>query len=70
MKNDTPRLQSLDRRWEREAFGELDFADALARFESLWREAQELGVVPGTRWEGGLEPDLAMARALNDLPPA
>ncbi len=43
---------------------------ALERFEALWAEALALGVLGQVDWETDLEPDLAVARAVNGLPPA
>jgi len=45
------------------------YAEALAIFSALWREARALNPdFPGD-WEADLEPDLAVARAINGLPP-
>lgn len=66
----TERLDALDRRWERRAYGELDFSRALARFAALWQEAVELRDDPRAGWREDLDADLAVARAVNGLPPA
>lgn len=66
----TAALDALDRRWERTAYHELSFSEALARFSALWQEAGILGNRPGEGWRDDLESDLAVARAVNGLPPA
>ena len=63
-------LQELNRRYERETLADLSYAAALQRFAALWAEARELGVVDNEDWLTDLKPDLAIARALNGLPPA
>lgn len=66
MIRDTPRLRALDRRYEREAYGGMSYADALDRFAALWAVAREVGVAGGGEdWKRDLEPDLAIARVLN-----
>ncbi len=69
MLNRTKDLEDLDRRWERHVYGELSFRDALGRFAALWQQARVLHAEPGRDWQSDLEADLAIARALNDLPP-
>lgn len=66
----TDRLESLDRRWERQTYADMSFEDALARFEALWAEARLLGHRPLEDWREDLGPDLAIARAVNGLPPS
>lgn len=66
----TERLEELDRRWERRAYGEASFQEALARYAALWQEALSLLEEPGADWRRDREPDLAIARAVNGLPPA
>ena len=61
-------LQELDRRYERETQHDLSYEAALQRFAALWAEARELGVDTREDWLVDLEPDLAIARALNGLP--
>lgn len=43
---------------------------ALKRFAALWAEARALGIDARDDWLADLEPDLAIARALNGLPPS
>lgn len=66
----TKDLEDLDRRWEQHAYGELSFHHALGRFAALWQQARVLHAEPGRDWQSDLEADLAIARAVNDLPPA
>jgi hypothetical protein len=63
-------LQELNRRYEREALTDLSYEAALVRFAALWAEARVLGVDTSEDWLSDLEPDLAVARALNGLPPS
>lgn len=63
-------LQELHRRYEREALADLSYDVALQRFGALWTEASELGAIDNEDWLTDLEPDLAIARILNGLPPA
>jgi hypothetical protein len=63
-------LQELNRRYEREALHGLSYEAALQRFAALWAEARALGVDNRGDWLSDLEPDLAIARALNGLPPS
>lgn len=66
----SPRLDELERRYQREAFQGLSLEQALERFSSLWAEARQLNPDVGKHWLEDLEPDLAVARAVNGLPPA
>lgn len=66
----SPRLEEFERRYQREAFRGLSYEQALARFSSLWAEARQLNPDVGKNWLEDLEPDLAVARAVNGLPPA
>ncbi len=64
------RLQEFERRYTRETVAQLTYADALAIFQALWVEASELNPdFPGD-WRSDIGPDLAIARALNGLPPS
>jgi hypothetical protein len=55
---------------QQEALQGLTYAQALERFAALWAEARALGASGRVDWETDLEPDLAVARAVNGLPPA
>jgi hypothetical protein len=48
----------------------LTLQEAVERFASLWAEARQLNPDLGEDWRADLEPDLAVARAVNGLPPA
>lgn len=66
----TPELEALERRWEREAYHDLTFTEALTRFGALWTEALALQGDPLAGWREDLRSDMAIARAVNGLPPA
>ncbi len=63
-------LAELDKRYQQETLRGLTYAQALERFAALWAEARALGASGRVDWETDLEPDLAVARAVNGLPPA
>ena len=63
------RLRRLDVRWEREAYADLSFTEALEIYAELWRHALRLNPDPLAGWRHDLVPDLAIARAVNGLPP-
>jgi hypothetical protein len=63
------RLEELERRYQREAFRDLTYEEALRLFTALWMEARELNPDINADWREDLEPDLAVARAVNGLPP-
>ena len=70
MIRDAGRLAEFERRYTSEEIGKLTYHDALAIFAALWCEAVALNPdFPGD-WRADLEPDLAVARAINGLPPA
>jgi hypothetical protein len=66
----TRRLADLEARYARDAFRDWSYAQALALFSALWQEARALHAASGADWRDDLAPDLAMARALNGLPPS
>lgn len=66
----SPALAQLEARYQRDAFRDLTYEQALARFAALWAEALALGADLGADWREDLEADLAVARAVNGLPPA
>ncbi len=63
-------LDEFEARYQREAFAALSYGEALARFAALWAEALVMRPDLGHDWQEDLEPDLAVARAINGLPPA
>ncbi|HJS43581.1 MAG TPA: hypothetical protein VJ755_08925 [Gemmatimonadales bacterium] len=66
----TRRLAEFEARYGREAFRQWSYADALALFSALWAEARAVAsAASGDDWREDLEPDLAIARAVNGLPP-
>lgn len=70
MMRSSARFDELERRYQREAFRHLTLGEALERFAALWAEARQLNPDLGEDWRADLEADLAVARAVNDLPPA
>lgn len=65
----TPELASFERRYARERGRDSPYERALEGFTALWVEAATLNPdFPGD-WREDIEPDLAIARALNELPP-
>jgi hypothetical protein len=65
----TPRLEEFEARYQREAYAGLSYQEALARYAALWAEARALNPDLGADWVADLEADLAVARAVNGLPP-
>ena len=70
MIHSSKRLEELEAQDQREAYRDMTYAEALQRFEALWAEARALRPDFGDDWENDLEPVLAVARAVNGLPPA
>lgn len=67
----TPELHEFERRYARHRDSHATYGEALAVFKALWAEACRLrSDFPGVDWRRDLEPDLAIARAVNGLPPA
>lgn len=67
---DTPRLRRFEADYQRTAYQRLSYGAALARFTLLLQEARFLNPDFGAEWEDQLGADLAIARAVNGLPPA
>ena len=63
------RLAEFEARYLRETFRDLTYEEALDLFTALWEEARSLNPHMGEDWREDLEPDLAIARAVNGLPP-
>lgn len=63
-------MAAFEARYQREAYRGLSYPDALARFAALSAEARALHPELGADWEQDLAADLAVARAVNGLPPA
>ena len=63
------KLKRFEREYARSRGKATTYAQALEVFEALWAEAKTLNPdFPGD-WETDLAPDLAVARAINGLPP-
>jgi hypothetical protein len=67
MIHNSDRLRQLNLRWEREAYDDLSFAEALEIYAKLWRQALRLNPDPIADWRNDLASDLAIARAVNGL---
>ena len=65
----TGRLDAVERRYSREKLGNLTYHEALCLFTALWSEARSLNPCFPGDWRSDIEPDLAIARVLNGLPP-
>jgi len=66
--NDT--LRAFEREYATRVDRDRSFRRALEIFEGLWREAEALNPnFPDSDWERDIEPDLAVARVLNRVPP-
>jgi hypothetical protein len=63
------RLDDVEAAYQRTAFADLTYEQALARVAALWAEARALNPAPDADWAEDLAPDLAVARAVNGLPP-
>ncbi len=59
----------FERADEAASYGDLSHAEALERFERLWRHALSLNQGLGDDWRDDLAASLAIARAINGLPP-
>lgn len=70
MLNPTKRWQEFDEAYQREAYRDLSYADALAIFEALWAHAKLLDASFPEAYLDDFEADFRVARALNGLPPA
>ncbi|MFQ6047348.1 MAG: hypothetical protein ACE5PT_13500 [Gemmatimonadales bacterium] len=64
------RLKRLEEQYLRSIEASQHFPDALARFAALWAEARAVDPSIGEHWLQDIDPDLAVARAVNGLPPA
>lgn len=66
----TTRWKEFEERYRREAYRDLSFRDALSIFEAMWVHARKLNPRLGEDWREDLEASIAVARALNGLPPS
>lgn len=66
----TPSLDAIQRRYSREVLAERTYQEAVAMFEALWRQALRLNPEFPGDWREDIASDLAVARAVNGLPPA
>ena len=70
MVRSTTRWKEFEERYRREAYRDLSFRDALSIFEAMWVHARKLNPRLGEDWREDLEASIAVARALNGLPPS
>ena len=64
-----PTFEEFEAQQAREAHVGRSYADALARFTALWVYAREINPSMGADWMDDIQADIAVARALNGLPP-
>lgn len=64
------RWREFEAHYQREAYRDLSFHEALAAFEAMWRHARKLNPCLGEDWREDLKATIAVARALNGLPPS
>ena len=69
MLSPTSRLRQFESHYQRTAYQGMTFPEALARYRAMWHQARLLRPDLGSDWRDDLAPDLAVARALNGLPP-
>ena len=65
----SPELSRFEREYARSRGRTTSYAEAMEIFEALWDEAKALNPDFPGHWESDLVPDLAIARAINGLPP-
>lgn len=65
----TPRWRAFEISDEAAIYHRMPFAEALARFEALWRLARAIDPRAGEDWRDDLDAARAIARAVNGLPP-
>ena len=66
----TARWKDFEANYRREAYRDLSFREALSIFEAMWVHARKLNPRLGEDWRADLQASIAVARALNGLPPA
>jgi hypothetical protein len=69
MVKESEQLKRLEAEFERSVYGPMTYGEALVRFAALWAEARLLNPEMGKDWLEDLQPDFAVARAVNGLPP-
>jgi hypothetical protein len=68
--NPTARWGDFEAADERESLAGLTYEQALQRYAALWAYAREVDPQAGSDWREDVAADLAVARAVNGLPPA
>jgi hypothetical protein len=64
----TDTWSEFERADELASYGNMSYAEALERFERLWRHARALNPGSGDDWREDLTAALSIARAINGLP--
>jgi hypothetical protein len=64
------RIRDVERQHARNRLGGMTYQEALAIFSALWQEAHTINPGYESEWLVDIAPDLAVARAVNGLPPA
>ena len=70
MLNPTATWRAFELADERAVTDGLTYEEALRRFAAWWAYARQVNPSVGEDWEDDLAVDLAVARAVNGLPPA
>ena len=63
------RWREFEAQYRRNAYRDLDFLEALSIFEAMWIHARKLNPNLGEDWREDIKATIAVARALNGLPP-
>lgn len=63
------RWREFEAQYQRNAYRDLDFLEALSIFEAMWIHARKLNPNLGEDWREDIKATIAVARALNGLPP-
>jgi alkylhydroperoxidase family enzyme len=70
MLSPTSRLRQFELEYQRTAWQDWGIREALACFEAMLHHARQVRPDLGSDWREDLAADLAIARAVNGLPPA
>jgi hypothetical protein len=63
------RVREVERQYARARLAAMTYQEALAIFSALWQEARTINPGYEPDWRMDIAPDLAVARAVNGLPP-
>ncbi|GEM_PF-1493712 len=62
------RIREAEMSWDRALYADMDYPEALARFEALWHQAVLVNPVLGRDWQEDVKADITLARVLNGIP--